>query len=99
MSKLYGMVQGCNTKEATRRGHKRIDATVKNWDWTLESEMVYGGGGEKDSIRVVLRSISTGRRILIVDGTIEDIVAADPLKGLIDLAKRFDDFREDTPTA
>jgi hypothetical protein len=61
--------------------------------------MVYGGGGEKDSIRVVLRSISTGRKILIVDGTIEDIVAADPLKGLIDLAKRFDDFREDTPTA
>ena len=99
MSKLYGMVQGCNTKEATRRGHTRIDATVKNWDWTLESEMVYGGGGEKDSIRVVLRSISTGRKILIVDGTIEDIVAADPLKGLIDLAKRFDDFREDTPTA
>ena len=99
MSKLYGMVQGCSTKEATRRGHTRIDATVKNWDWTLESEMVYGGGGEKDSVRVVLRSISTGRRILIVDGTIEDIVAADPLKGLIDLAKRFDDFREDTPTA
>jgi hypothetical protein len=99
MSKLYGLIQVCSKKEATRRGHKRIDATVKNWDWTLESEMVYGGGGEKDSIRVVLRSISTGRKILIVDGTIEDIVAADPLKGLIDLAKRFDDFREDTPTA
>ena len=58
-----------------------------------------GGGGENDRIRVVLRSITTGRTIIIADGTIGDIVAADPLKGLIDLAKRFDDFREDYPAA
>ena len=88
MSKLYGIVQGCNTKEATRRGHKRIDATVKNWDWTLESEMVYNGGGERDIVRVVLRSINTGRTIVLAQGEIGDIIAADPLKGLIDIAKR-----------
>jgi len=86
MSKLYGIVQGCNNGEATRRGHKRIDAVIKNWSWKVESELIDKGGGDCDFLRVTLRNIDTGKSITLAEGTIGDIVAADPLKGLLDIA-------------
>lgn len=88
MSKLYGTLQGCNNGEATRRGHKSIHSTVKNWEWALDVEMHDNGGGDKDTISVELRSIHTGKRIVIVEGPISVVASSDTLAPLMVEAMR-----------
>ena len=66
MSALYCTItESARRTQPTARAHKAASVSVKNWQYEIVTRMTNHGGGGQDEICVTLRSITTGRYIVL----------------------------------
>jgi len=76
MAKIYCAITESNRNTwSTALANKAGTVSVKNWDFECEARMVDHGGGERDSLTIVLRNIHTGESVHLVESDIKDLWA------------------------
>lgn len=79
MSKLYCEIPvSARRTIPTARAHTVGSVRVKNWTHSVQATIIDRGGGESDSVVVILKDLNTGREYPLVAGTIFAILANHP---------------------
>lgn len=73
MAKLYGTMKGNNNQTVTRTGSRDIEATVKNFGYSVSTHIVDRGGGDKDIVDILLINLRTGQRVTLFHGTFSEM--------------------------
>lgn len=77
MAKLYGILQG-GRGEVTRTGSSEIEATIKNFGFSVNTHIADRGGGDKDIVDIVLTNLRTGQRVTLFHGSFAEM--SDPVR-------------------
>lgn len=76
MSKIYcEILESARKTIPTARAHTAGTVSIKNWGYAVETRMIDHGGGDNDTVSVLLIPLnSSARPIVLFEGTIREMV-------------------------
>ena len=76
MSKLYcEILESARKTIPTARAHIAGTVSVKNWQYAVETRMIDHGGGDRDSVEILLNPIrGNARPVVIFSGTVRECI-------------------------